>query len=90
MQSPSIFIDVGKVNFGPLLLTGRNKEIVHIKNLEEVPIPFQFLKESIKGEIDYADSLSVIPMSGVIKPCSNQPIEITFAPKIERSFNYNI
>ena len=40
VQSPSIFIDVGKVNFGPLLLTGRNKEIVHIKNLEEVPIPF--------------------------------------------------
>jgi len=31
---------VTKVNFGPLLIGGKNKEIVKLKNLEEVPIPF--------------------------------------------------
>jgi len=28
--------------------------------------------------------------NGIIKPLSDLPIEITFTPKIERSYNYNI
>jgi len=47
---PKVFFDVGKVNFGPLLLGGRNKETIKLKNLEEVAIPFNFEKESIKGD----------------------------------------
>ena len=30
---PNIFFDVGKINFGPLLLGGKNKETVILKNL---------------------------------------------------------
>lgn len=41
---PNIFFDVGKVNFGPLLIGGKNKEIVHLKNLEEIPISFNLDK----------------------------------------------
>lgn len=37
---PNVFFDVGKVNFGPLLIGGKNKEIVRLKNLEDVPISF--------------------------------------------------
>lgn len=51
VREPNVFMDVGKVNFGPLLLSGKNKETVKLKNLEEIPIPFSFVKESIKGEI---------------------------------------
>lgn len=87
---PNVFFDVGKVNFGPLLLGGKNKEIVHLKNLETVPMSFNFERESVKGELDYADSLSVSPMSGVIPPQSDIPLEIIFAPKVETSFNYNL
>lgn len=65
---PNVFFDVGKVNFGPLLLGGKNREIVHLKNLEEVPMTFYFEKTSVKGSIEYADSLSCHPMSGVIAP----------------------
>lgn len=85
-----MFFDAGKVNFGPLLIGGKNKEIVHLKNLENVPMSFTFEKESIRGESDYADSLSVNPMSGVIKPQSDLSVEITFEPKVETSFNYNV
>ena len=53
VNEPRVFIDVGKVNFGPLLLGGKNKEIVFIKNLESVPIHFSFDKETIAGEPDY-------------------------------------
>jgi hydrocephalus-inducing protein len=56
---PNVLFDVGKVNFGPLLIGGKNKEIVLLKNLEEVPINFNFEKASILGDPEYADSLSV-------------------------------
>ena len=47
VNDPNVFIDVGKVNFGPLLLKGKNKDIVNIKNLEHIPFYFTFDKESI-------------------------------------------
>lgn len=47
---PNVFFDSGKINFGPLLIGGKNKEVVNLKNLEDVPIPFSFDRESIKGE----------------------------------------
>ena len=46
MKEPNVFIDTGKVNVGPLLLSGRAKEYVKLKNLENVPIHFNFDKES--------------------------------------------
>lgn len=71
MKEPNIFIDVGKVNFGPLLLGGQNKEIVRLKNLEDVSVPFNFIKESVKGDLEDANSLTVHPMSGILKPDSD-------------------
>lgn len=67
MIEPNVFFDVGKVNFGPLLIGGKNKEIVHLKNLEEVPMSFTFDRESVKGLAEYAESIVVTPMSGIIK-----------------------
>ncbi len=49
------------------MIGGKNKEIVRIKNLENIPIPFSFTKDSVLGELDYADSLIVSPMVGVIQ-----------------------
>ena len=42
-----MFFDVGKVNFGPLLIGGKNKEIVRLKNLEDIPIAFNFDKTTV-------------------------------------------
>ncbi len=89
VKEPNIFIDTGKVNFGPLLLNGKAKETVRIKNLEGVPIQFNFDKESLKGDADI-ECITVNPMSGVVKANSDQPIDITFIPKEEKSFNFNI
>jgi len=38
VREPNIFINTGKVNFGPLLLSGKAKEQVKLKNMENVPI----------------------------------------------------
>lgn len=50
VKEPNVFYDVGKVNFGPLLIGGKNKETVLLKNLEDVPISFIYDKNSIKGD----------------------------------------
>jgi len=50
VNEPNILFDVGKVDFGPLLLGGKNKEVVRLKNLEEVPINFNFDKSSVQGD----------------------------------------
>ncbi|EGR29178.1 hypothetical protein IMG5_161280 [Ichthyophthirius multifiliis] len=90
VNEPNVFFDVGKVNFGPLLIGGKNKELIKIKNLETVPIPFSFYKDSIKGEPEYFDSLQVFPMQGIVNAQSELTIEICFMPKVELQFNYNI
>jgi hydrocephalus-inducing protein len=90
VNDPNVFIDVGKVNFGPLLLKGKNKDVVNIKNLEHIPFYFNFDRDSIAGDPEYANSLQVSPMSGVIRADSQVPIQITFAPRIETEYNYNI
>jgi hydrocephalus-inducing protein len=78
VKEPNVFLDVGKVNFGPLLLNGKNKETVRLRNLEDIPIPFNFDRESVKGLQEYGDSLHIKPMSGVIKADSEIPVEISF------------
>ena len=44
----------------------------------------------MRGDPDYADSLIVLPMSGTVKAFGDFPIEILFAPKVEREYNYNL
>jgi hydrocephalus-inducing protein len=61
VKDPNIFFDVGKINFGPLLLGGRGREKVNLKNLEHIPFFFKFDKSSIFGNPEYANSLSVEP-----------------------------
>lgn len=83
VKEPNVFYDVGKVNFGPLLIGGKNKEVVVLKNLEDVPISFSYDKNSIKGDQETGTSLIIFPLSGTIRPNSEQAIEITFQPQIE-------
>ena len=75
-----MFLSLGKINFGPLLLGGKNKETVYLKNLEEVPISFSFDKESVKGEAEYGESLKVHPISGIVRPESEIAVEVQFHP----------
>ncbi len=48
------------------------------------------MKDSVTGSPDYGDSLTVTPMSGVVPPQGQIPIEVLFQPKYELAFNYNL
>ena len=87
---PNVLFETGKIKFGPLLLEGKNREIVNMINQEQIPFSFNFSKESAKGSTEYGDSLRVNPMSGVVAPQSQIPIEILFQPKYELTYNYNL
>ena len=89
-REPMILFNVGKVNFGPLLLGGRQKETIQIINEEHLPYKFSFDKESIKGNVSYGDSLFVTPINGTLQPKSSTKVEITFMPRVEKEFNYNL
>lgn len=75
---PNVLFDSGKIRFGPLLLQGKNKETVKIINQEEIPFAFNFVRDTIRGSGDYGDSLKVSPMSGVVPPQGELPIEVQF------------
>jgi len=90
VAEPNVFLEVGSINFGPLLLGGKNKEVIKIKNLEHVPFTFNFDRDAVRGEADYGDSLTVHPMSGVVGADSESSIEVTFQPKYEKFYNYNL
>lgn len=65
---PNVLFETGKIKFGPLLLDGKNREVVNIINQEQIPFSFNFSKESVRGSTEYGDSLRVNPMSGVVPP----------------------
>jgi hydrocephalus-inducing protein len=90
VAEPNVLFETGKIKFGPLLLEGKNRETVNIINQEQIPFSFNFSKESVKGSPEFGDSLRVNPMSGVVAPQSQLPIEILFFPKYELTYNYNL
>ena len=90
VNEPNVFFNVGSHDFGLLLINAKNSQVVKLTNLEHIPFQFSFDRDSIRGEHDYGNSLSVSPMTGVVNPNSEVPIEITFCPKIEDRFNYNL
>jgi len=87
---PMIVLEKGMVDFNQLLLGGRAKETIQIMNQEHIPFSFSFDTDSVKGEETYGDSLVVSPMTGVVPPQGNLPIEVTFRPKKDTKYNYNL
>lgn len=90
VNEPNVLFETGKIKFGPLLLEGKNREVVNIINQEHIPFSFSFAKESVKGSTDYGDSLRVSPISGVVPAQSQIPVEVLFQPKYELTYNYNL
>jgi hydrocephalus-inducing protein len=90
VNEPNVLFETGKIKFGPLLLQGKNREVVQLINQEHIPFSFNFSKESVKGSPDFGESLKVNPMSGVVPAGSQLPVEVIFQPKYEVSYNYNL
>ena len=89
-REPLILFEKGMIQFDPLLPGGRQKETIEIINEEHLPYKFTFDKDSIKGNPSYGDSLFVTPICGTLQPKSRTKINVTFMPRVEKEFNYNL
>lgn len=88
-KDPLIMFDIGKINFGPLLVKGKITQNIKVINQEQLPYKFNFEKESIKN-ISNGNSLMVAPMSGILAPNSSTNVAVTFFPQLEKEYNYNL
>ncbi|XJO77830.1 hypothetical protein BDV3_002359 [Batrachochytrium dendrobatidis] len=87
---PKVYVDHTGINFKSVLVGRQVKEIANLINRENVSFSYSF--SDISDEIGHQGTpiLHVLPNSGIIPACSQVPIQITFAPPSEKSFNFNL
>ena len=91
IKEPEVELDRTRHNFGPLLLGQRARETLYLVNKEHIPFAFAFEKTSLgAGFGDGPATLDVAPLSGVVGPGAELPIELSFGPSIEKLFNFNV
>ena len=93
IKEPEVELDRTRHNFGPLLLGHTTRETMFLINREHIPFAFAFEKSSFAGGPvgeGGPSTLSVEPLSGVVGPGSELPIEVAFSPLIEKLFNFNV
>jgi hypothetical protein len=86
-EEPDVYLDKAHVNFRALLVSHRVQERVAIINQEQSAFAFQLDKSSFASE---DKSLSVVPTKGVIPPGGSQMITVSFVPKFEKKYNFNV
>lgn len=88
-SEPNVFMERNSLNFKALLVGHQAKDTVRLVNNEHIPFSFQFNEKSFHAE-GLGASLGVSPVSGTIPPNSSIPVQVTFAPRIESDFNFNL
>ena len=83
---PKVALDKSMINFQNLLTGGKASQTVTLSNSEHIPFSWSF--DSLVGQD--ANVLQLTPSSGSIGPHSSVPIDITFLPTQERSYNFNL
>ena len=89
---PDVSLTRSRHNFGPMLLGQRARETVHLVNREHIPFAFAFDTSQLGGRAGglEAPTVDVQPSSGVVGPDASMPIELSFAPTLEKQFNFNL
>lgn len=87
---PVVLLEKGMINFNQLLLGGKAVETVNIINQEIIPFSYSIDKDSLKGDESSSEALTVTPMNGVIPPQGTFKLEITFKPRTDTKYNFNV
>ena len=82
-------MDRATVKFNRMLMGAKAHETVNIFNKEHIPFSFSFSQSTIERD-GQADVLTLTPTSGVIGPGASCPIEVAFAPKENKFYNFNV
>eukprot|EP00698_Gefionella_okellyi_P022526 TRINITY_DN7486_c0_g1_i1.p1 TRINITY_DN7486_c0_g1~~TRINITY_DN7486_c0_g1_i1.p1 ORF type:complete len:4186 (-),score=1237.39 TRINITY_DN7486_c0_g1_i1:99-12656(-) len=87
-SEPRVDLDRARVAFRPLLLKSKATEMFFLTNAEHIPFAFQFDAASFASEGQPA--LTVSPMSGTVPSNGKIAIQLEFAPRVEKEYNFNV
>nr|XP_006823299.1 PREDICTED: hydrocephalus-inducing protein homolog [Saccoglossus kowalevskii] len=88
-REPAISTDRSHINFKSLLLGHRARETVCLINNESLAFEYEILESSCHSE-GFASHLDVTPLKAIVPPNSRLPIDIYFAPVVEKEVNFNL
>jgi hypothetical protein len=79
---PIVETDQDIVEFDRLLLEKKMTKTLKLKNACAIPI-----KWKLNGVTELPDEFEVSKTNGIIKPCKEEVVEITFTAKTEKIYN---
>lgn len=79
---PVVEVDQDIVEFDRLLLEKSLTKTLALKNICAIPVTWK-----LSGITELPEEFEVSKTSGVIKPCKDEIIEVTFSAKKEQKFN---
>jgi hypothetical protein len=90
VQEPNIYLSQPGVSFKTVLVGRKAKDIIRLINDELQPFAFNFNDTSVEMDNNGVPVLKVSPTTGIIGPKCEIPIEISFIPTTEKSYNFNL
>jgi len=92
---PNVQLDRNHLEFTPQLVNkGRANATVFLENTEHLPFSFRLSSESRRAianmNIGTKSALEIQPLNGVVGPNTRCPINISFTPLVEISYNFNL
>jgi len=87
VSEPDVTFDLNHFNFKHTLVGTRGKGVIHIINNEPIDFPFAL---NCEVENKSRPVLDIKPMSGIVPARCRIPLRITFYPREERVYNYNV
>ncbi|KAI9095517.1 hypothetical protein DFS34DRAFT_651319 [Phlyctochytrium arcticum] len=87
---PNLVMDRVNVNFKSVLIGHQAREVVNLINNENVPFNFAIADTSVEMSPEGVPVIRYSPSAGMVPAHSQVPVEITFLPCLEKTFNYNL
>lgn len=89
-MDPVVYSKQSAINFKAVLIGRHIKDSIELINDEPVPFKYCFQDTSMDFSADGTSVFKLTPSSGVISPNSSCLIDVIFAPKCEKQFNFNL
>lgn len=89
VSEPRVTLSVPHINFQSMLLKGKASKTVTLINSEHIPFSFAFDTSSLETGGGVPPIL-LEPSSGTVGGESSTEIEVTFCPRLEKVYNFNL
>ena len=89
ISEPRVALSVPHVNFHSMLLNGKSAKTVQVINSEHIPFSFHFDTSALETG-GGMPPIVLEPSSGTVGGNSSIDVQVTFAPRTEKEYNFNL